>query len=81
MNECSRFSYFPHHTRGLQEGIMHLEGEERFPQTPQEVLEHTTHHIDVLHSLQEGRVPFGLQQTLLELLDHLIRATGERMER
>ena len=60
---------------------MHLEGEERFPQTPQEVLEHTTHHIDVLHSLQEGRVPFGLQQTLLELLDHLIRATGERMER
>ena len=60
-------------TGGIHEGLVHSEGEQRLPEFAEEVLDDTTEHIDVFHSLQ-SRVALHTKETLLHLLDHLVRA-------
>ena len=62
-------------TSGLHEGIVHAECKQRLSEIAEKVLDDTAQHIDVCHLLK-ARVTLYTKETLLRLLDQLVRAEG-----
>lgn len=60
-------------TSSIHEGTVEAEGQQRFFEIPQEVLEETSDGMDIFHLAEQGN---GLptQELLFQVLDHSIRA-------
>lgn len=61
-------------TSSLQEGRVEAEGDQWFLESPQKVLEHPAHHVDVSHSAEGRQRSPGPQQLPLPLPHQLLRA-------